>query len=334
MKSRATEYEALLTPIERMVRMARYWGERASKKQEHELSAEILDYAEKMAQARFANYPKDAPVPCDTKPTRDGWIHAIRYSIEWFRSGLPKVTAGHRHAAALMCTNMPSDAAPELRMPWSTFFIDVPDGLGLLSFGQFPIRQIGLSVCNLGDASHSAYLDARGSIKVIFLIEDISSDGIDVPGHAYEAVADLRDLSNRASEYDSSGSGWTAHAMIYRLALGIVAELNQPRESAAIAHGASKPRLNRRGEPIVSTFALSRDIKVDCREAVREYIRGARGTSPTVQSLVRGHWKKQPCGAARSDRRLIFVEPYWRGPETAPIALRAHSIGHREEVSR
>ena len=28
----------------------------------------------------------------------------------------------------------------------------------------------------------------------------------------------------------------------------------------------------------------------------------------------------------RADRRWIHVEPYWRGPEDAPIALRSHKL--------
>ena len=33
--------------------------------------------------------------------------------------------------------------------------------------------------------------------------------------------------------------------------------------------------------------------------------------------LVRGHWRNQPYGPQSTLRKLIFVEPYWRGPELA-----------------
>lgn len=33
--------------------------------------------------------------------------------------------------------------------------------------------------------------------------------------------------------------------------------------------------------------------------------------------LVRGHWRLQPHGPQSSLRKLIFIEPYWRGPEMA-----------------
>lgn len=334
MKSRATEYEALLTPIERMARMARHWGQRAREAESLDLDkqmmrasvreasrccddrvASLVDQAD--AAARGSAFDRIAAI----------WFSAHRLAVDWFRSGMPKVSIGSRHAAALICTRMPADAAPELRMPWPAFAIDIPEGVGAELYG-LPVRQVFVHQNTVPDG-FPGFFDDLGEIKVSYCAASPRPDMFDVPV-PISAVADLRQLAERADQLGDDAQRGASALML--LALGVVAELNQPRESAAIAHGASKQRLNRRGEPIVSTFALSRDIKVDCREAVREYMRGARGTSPTVQSLVRGHWKKQPCGTARSDRRLIFVEPYWRGPETAPIALRSHAFGVLEEV--
>jgi len=61
------------------------------------------------------------------------------------------------------------------------------------------------------------------------------------------------------------------------------------------------------------------------RKAVVEYGKHG-GKSPTVQCVVAGHWKMQPCGPGGSERKRIFIEPYWRGPEDAPIAIRPHVL--------
>lgn len=319
MKSRATEYEALLTPIERFVSLAGHYGAHFAKDPDGAL-IEIR----RMCAAASNNGDADYFQAIATK------AGAIRFAIDWFRSGLPKVLVGHKHAAALMCTRMPADAAPELRMLWDGFVVDVPDGM-IVDAG-LPVRHVGLFRTHFDAEYEPDGANARGAIKCVAIMADPVGDPHKRAfPYAFEAVDDLRELAERSNLYEDIPSE-KGRCLMLRLLLGVIAELNQPRESATIAHGASRPRLNRRGEPIVSTFALSRDIKVDCREAVHEYMRGARGTSPTVQSLVRGHWKKQPCGTARSDRRLIFVEPYWRGPETAPIALRSHAFGVLEEV--
>ena len=38
----------------------------------------------------------------------------------------------------------------------------------------------------------------------------------------------------------------------------------------------------------------------------------------TVRTLVTGHWRRQVCGPRNTERKLIFVRPFWRGPEGAP----------------
>ncbi len=72
--------------------------------------------------------------------------------------------------------------------------------------------------------------------------------------------------------------------------------------------------------PDFKTWYLGREIKVDQNviEAVRSFSREG-GSSPKVQCLVSGHWKRQQHGPGRSLRKLIHVEPYWRGPLDAPV---------------
>lgn len=52
---------------------------------------------------------------------------------------------------------------------------------------------------------------------------------------------------------------------------------------------------------------------------------GTRGRSPmSVRTLVSGHWRNQAYGAGRSERKRIFIEPHWRGPEYAPVTKKIH----------
>lgn len=45
-----------------------------------------------------------------------------------------------------------------------------------------------------------------------------------------------------------------------------------------------------------------------------------------VRTRVSGHWKNQPHGPRNSLRKLIFVAPYWKGPEDAPINTPGHKL--------
>jgi hypothetical protein len=39
-----------------------------------------------------------------------------------------------------------------------------------------------------------------------------------------------------------------------------------------------------------------------------------------VRTLVSGHWKMQPYGPERANRKLIRIDPFWRGPMDGPIS--------------
>jgi hypothetical protein len=84
--------------------------------------------------------------------------------------------------------------------------------------------------------------------------------------------------------------------------------------------------VSRDGPPRHRVVFIGCPIALDCRETVRHYIE--RGHAPpSVQSLVRGHYKRQVIGVGRNGRKVIWVEPYWRGPEDAPILSRPRVIG-------
>ena len=78
----------------------------------------------------------------------------------------------------------------------------------------------------------------------------------------------------------------------------------------------------------MSAYTVVRPVVLDCRVAVRDYIAGG-GKSPTVRSLVRGHWRNQVHGPRNSLRKWIHVEPFWRGPDGAPVAVRPHIMRER-----
>jgi len=46
---------------------------------------------------------------------------------------------------------------------------------------------------------------------------------------------------------------------------------------------------------------------------------GHSGRTYQVQWIVSGHWRNQACGPGRASRRLIFVDPYTKGPDGAPL---------------
>jgi len=76
---------------------------------------------------------------------------------------------------------------------------------------------------------------------------------------------------------------------------------------------AARRRLNRKGHPVDATRVL--------------YLRGSStnsrrdGDSRTYSHrwVVDGHWRSQPYGPGRRDRRPVFIAPYIKGPAGAPM---------------
>lgn len=46
------------------------------------------------------------------------------------------------------------------------------------------------------------------------------------------------------------------------------------------------------------------------------------GRHITVRTLVSGHWRNQACGVGKLEHKTIWIEPFWRGPEAAPLTAK------------
>lgn len=221
-------------------------------------------------------------------------------AIGWAECGFPTVEPSHRLAASFMATRVSEDAATSIAMPWRCFAVLAPSGL-----------------CR---ADWMIVVRSRDSDRVKLLTHYTNGDVSfgDEPSLAAWSDVSFVDAPDEAVNFEVQTK------LVGRLLLGVCLELS----TAPITR---KPSTNkhigkhRSGEPSSWTFRLSRNVNVNCVDAIRGWANGT-GSQLTLQSLVRGHWKMQPFGPGRSERKAIHVEPYWRGPEDAPIAVRNHRL--------
>jgi hypothetical protein len=55
----------------------------------------------------------------------------------------------------------------------------------------------------------------------------------------------------------------------------------------------------------------------------REQTREGTGEKINYRTIVRGHWRRVWCGSgAEKYQRAVYIHPFWRGPENAPIIIR------------
>jgi hypothetical protein len=50
------------------------------------------------------------------------------------------------------------------------------------------------------------------------------------------------------------------------------------------------------------------------------------GRKQKVRGLVSGHWRMVPCGTGKLERRLKWIEPFWRGPESVPLTAERNRV--------
>ena len=261
---------------------------------------------------------------------------------QWADQAFPLVQlAGHRYAAALMSTRPPKDL--DIRPPWKAFVIELPTGmlstddttgrdvplthilvftakfyLSVEDYGQPEKRVQGWSLVATGP--HGTDLHRWRKTLDSFLDDGDFDEGDEDPFHFPSALGvELNERDTRTLQ------------LLTRVVINTCLVMSDPRAVQQVG-GSSKARRargNKRGEkePIFRTFRVGKPIKLDCRPAVASFLSGSRKRELSVQFLVRGHWRNQACGPGHTERRMTWIEPYWKGPEEAPINRRPHIVG-------
>lgn len=246
----------------------------------------------------------------------------------WAVNAFPQVTIGAKHAAALAATRYPDDVLDEVRAPFSAWLIEVPPDLILMTD-------------NDGRQTHVARILTGWDpvMKWSFIAYSAGSPPVALNRWGYtpsQLVDQDQPFGERGLLFPLNVSDLDERAVtiIGRLIIGVALEMAEGSHVASAPRGPVppwKPRRRKRGAPNITprTYVLKADIKVDVRPVLREFMLGKRGTAPAVQHVVKGHWKLQPYGPGNSQRKLIWVQPYWRGPEDAPIAVRSYAMKNR-----
>ncbi len=238
------------------------------------------------------------------------------WSAEWARLAYPLIQPNHVYAAALMATAPPPDV--EIRAPWPTFYLAVPPGLvTLLSREGEPEPVEGV----LAYVARDRWTFVAPAMTVEYSRVCFTLDAMRAGELLDESMGPAwGDYGLTAESHDER-----AALCLSRLLLNACVAMSDPRVVRPIgkAHREPLPTAPR-------VWEMGRPVRVDCRQAVRDYIRGG-SRIPAVQWLVRGHWRNQAHGPERSMRTMRWIEPYWKGADGAPLAVRDHQLNNRKQ---
>ncbi len=245
----------------------------------------------------------------------------------WAECGFPILNVSHKLVALFMATGIPSEFATDANLPWDTFAIRTPDG------GEGAIyRQDGKLVSTIGLARVSEYNPEAPSevAEALYFWHACQNAQI-----SSLPIANLGELVHKDADmlFTQSGIDDRSERLLRRLLVGTIIELDQPRYKETIGKGKPPKKIRQNELPQCWNLELRRDTTIDLRPWVKRYLSGGEGTAMTVQTMVRGHWKRQAHGPGRVDRKWIHIEPYWKGPDDAPIAVRDHVMGDVAQAS-
>ncbi len=241
----------------------------------------------------------------------------------WAHYGFPMVQlASHRYTAALMATSIPRSI--EIKAPWPAFLIELPTDMLDTEFegALHPLTHVLVLVNKLATGEEVWSFTATGPsgvnlwrwrLPLEVLREDPKNDRIRYGAFDLE----LTKKDDRTI------------ALLTKLVLNVCIAMTDPDNVKPVGkHRKTAYEGPRRfsKEPELRTYKVGKPITLDVRPAIQGYLLGTLRTSPTVQFLVRGHWRDQACGPGWSKHKTIWIEPYWKGPEDAPINVRAHVI--------
>jgi hypothetical protein len=235
-------------------------------------------------------------------------VHDVFFSTalsSWYENAMPTIGFDDpKLVASLMCTRLPDSSLEQFHAPFPAVMVEIPDDLLYYGEPATPLRNVLLSREVLdGEAAWHVWAFDTALMRMYM---------------CRTTVGGL--LDDEAKE----NMGEVA-LMIIRLIINACCMMTENSSETSETREPHQYAQRRQGPPFQRHYRFTRSVVHDVRKAVRDHsLHG--GKSPTVQTVVTGHWKMQVHGVGRSERKRIFIEPYWRGPEDAPIALRPHML--------
>ena len=230
-----------------------------------------------------------------------------------------------------------------LRPPFATcmFVYDDPvtkAALAAIGGGQVHDYPISVIVAIVAGATgpvlgiHATQADCRSGHFPILVLRNLLLD----PSWSIEQVLrstwnDKDPVVEEADDEQFFGPGLrfmriVANSLLYVASASpdISGEIRAADRMPPLHQGASsKERRNR--QTFVDGFSRDGYIEIGSSIPVLESA-PADGSAPGVRFMVRGHWRNQAHGPGRAERKLIRIEPFWKGPDMAEAVSRIYRM--------
>lgn len=253
-------------------------------------------------------------------------VHATAlFTAKWAVHAFQRLTTSHTFAAALMCSDVQREVLEGIEKQWDAFMVIVPNGM-LIGKDGIEFTRILVATYATAKVQNNTHMILLGPtpkrmrtpcVQSVSLPDLLAADESELEEPANDAGIDPRDRR--------------CFVMAKRLVAGLLLNLQHPPNYKIRVVEERTKSLKRQAEPEHRIVTIGKPLEIDCRPAVKEYIehgpkKGRKHSAPTVQVMVRGHYKRQVCGVGRLQRKVIWIEPFFRGPEAALIQTRPQKV--------
>jgi hypothetical protein len=257
----------------------------------------------------------------DRRQFLESIIASLHKHYQWAAHGFGVFDISHGLLQRLRLTDPSS--APVVPMPFDTFLIRIAPGTLIL--GEHDVRWIWVH----------RYEPTLDSGEVV-LVEPVSEMTMERPFCFQAPWADLFKLNITVVEERNGedaivdvdpveiSNAKVCAVVAANLCFYILSASGQQEASAK----PPSPGLKRRaGKTWPRCWALGKSVPIDPR--LDEALDGGPSTGKAklkFKHIVRGHWRNQACGKDRLERRVIWIQPYWKGPDVEEAWTHAYKI--------
>lgn len=241
----------------------------------------------------------------------------------WSVCGCPSISLTSRQACALALSDLTNEQLEDSRVPWPSFLLFTEDAF----FDPSPLTVVSCLTRPDGRRWSMSLISGEKFRGLFSLPAEVL---FDKQLFEYEALQ-----MTKSQSIELKDNVRRAINLIARCILNVceavnssAASLLQKRERRTHKDKRGKKRKgkSRRVQGQGNCYVLGLPVKVDMRECVHEYIKGNIKRAYKVRWVVRGHWRNQPCGPGRMNRRKQWIEPYQKGKLEDPSLLRSHIV--------
>jgi len=266
----------------------------------------------------------------------DGWLLPLINSIVWWESGCPVIDLTTDFFSAALLTDF-GDVAQIPGLPLPSFVVRFPDSRTLQRRRSMLVYQSPYFFPQLDSKMPEPELIRVDSLTLgQFLApstDDTGKSGEElssvVLGGTDQLLAPPELWSVGIQSGEATGALMGASRVLANLLLYINANGGLPPQGAKKI-GSDVPVEREHAEK--PRFRVGRPIKLP--KQIREAAADPTGKTWKLAArfMVRGHYTHQPYGKGRLERKLIWIQPYWKGPENLAAAIQRTYEVDAEEV--